>query len=245
MKKTPVLLGMSMFLGLAGCWQGDNADHPMDHTDMHPINSEPNEYGINNNDALEKELHGDFGYVRSVRNTNNDNTPVPKMDVAYLNRDRMADMISKLSLMNPHVNDSAVLVTDEEVLIGYKHNSDNRNETADQVKKSALSVVPRYYHVYVSDENDIIPQIERYSKASTVQDGIDEQINALIKTMKKSPQGRKISNGENENGEMKGDEKWYNGETMNDEMKGSKDKMDQEINESRKGTPKDENDIRD
>lgn len=50
------------------------------------------------------------------------------------------------------------LVTDEEVLVVYDTNAKDRTETADQVKRTAMSVVPRYYHVYVSDDYQTLAQ---------------------------------------------------------------------------------------
>ena len=72
--------------------------------------------------------------------------------LCFLNREQVANIISQFSTDIPNVNDVATLVTDQEVLIAYKTDSKNRNLTADQVKKTAMSVVPRYYHVYVTDK---------------------------------------------------------------------------------------------
>lgn len=142
-----------------------------------------------------------FGYVRHQK------SPVPGGtnnvgNLPTLNRERVADLISKLCIQLPNVNDVATLVTDEEVLIAYDTDTKNRFETADQVKKTALSVVPRYYHVYVADDPRMMKEIERFGRLDSNSRNIDQIIDTTIREMLKYPQGRKLSDGENENGEM-------------------------------------------
>ena len=112
-----------------------------------------------------------YGYVRhqpdpTRYNTNNHYTA--------LNREQLANVISKLGTTIPNVNDVATLVTDQEVLISYRTNSKDRNTTADQVKRTAMSVVPRYYHVYVSDNKLLMKEVENLSRS-----GFDKQKCAL------------------------------------------------------------------
>jgi Sporulation lipoprotein YhcN/YlaJ (Spore_YhcN_YlaJ) len=73
------------------------------------------------------------------------------------------------------------------------------------VKKTALSAVPRYYHVYVSDRENMIQQIEAYSPLDSTSRDIDQILNKTIKEMLKSPQGRALNKGENANGEGYGE----------------------------------------
>lgn len=86
------------------------------------------------------------------------------------------------------------------MFVVYKTDSTNRFETADQVKKTAISVVPRYYHVYVSDNPRMFQDIERFGRLDANSRNIDQILQQTIKEMLKSPQGRKVSSGENENG---------------------------------------------
>ncbi len=202
--KKQILLIIPLVFGLAAC-QGEEATDPFDHADLTPIKTDPEEYGMNTADSQNKSKKGAFGYVRHSRNTNNMKSQRKPSNVVYLDRDRLADMISSMAIQLPYVHDIAVLVTDEEVLIGYKTTTKNRDATADQVKKTALSVIPRYYHVYVSDMEGIIPEIERYESGSTVNGEMDKSIDQTITQMKKAPQGKKVSDGENENGEMIGE----------------------------------------
>ena len=147
----------------------------------------------------------DFGYVRHMRN------PVmgsnsSKDHYAAIDREQVAHIISQYSTDVPHVDDVSTLVTDEEVLIVYKTDSKDRTKTADQVKRMAMSVVPRFYHVYVSDNTKLRREIENYATLDSDSKNVNSLIDGLIKQMRKSPQGRKMSTGENANGEAK-DEK--------------------------------------
>ena len=207
--KKQLMLILPLTLGLAAC-QGQSATDSFDHADLTPVKTDPEEYGMNTANSQERSKKGGFGYVRHTRNTNNMNSLKKPENIAYLDRDQLADMISSMAIVLPYVNDVAALVTDEEVLIGYKSTTKDRDATADQVKKTALSVIPRYYHVYVSDEQGMISEVERYQNGTTVSGELDKSIEQTIAKMKKAPQGKKISDGENENGEMKGE--------MNDEL---------------------------
>lgn len=145
-----------------------------------------------------------FGYVRQQRTEDmsyRNNSFTPQID-----REEVADAISKLTIQLPNVQDAATLVTDEEVLVVYQTDSKDRFETADQVKKTALSVVPRYFHVYVSDDPNMVRQIERFGRLDTNTRNIEKMMEQTIQDMKKSPQGRKLRNGENANGEEPGEE---------------------------------------
>ena len=57
----------------------------------------------------------------------------------------------------PDINDALVLVTDDHVFIGVDDGEGKALEakTVDKVRRSALSVVPRYYKVHVTDDEDM------------------------------------------------------------------------------------------
>ncbi|MFC7370879.1 YhcN/YlaJ family sporulation lipoprotein [Fictibacillus iocasae] len=145
--------------------------------------------------------YSDFGYMRhkegdKVKTGNS---------VPYLNRQKLADMISDMSLQLPGIKDVGTYVTDEEVLIAYRTTNKDRNAAADQIKMTAFAVVPRYYHVYVSDEKGMIDKIEQYQALNNDTENIEGIIDELIAQMKQAPQGKKWNYGENENGEMNGE----------------------------------------
>lgn len=203
LKKYTIISGLIALSALTGCGASDdnagvfhesgNTINRIDQNELY------NKNGVKNNG---KEMTN-FGYVRHQKN------PVPGKANVYTNmpamdREKVADLISKICTYIPDVNDVATLVTDEEVLVVYDTDSKDRNLTADQVKRSALSVVPRFYHVYVSDDPDMMSQIERFGRLDSDSRNVDQIITSTIQQMIKSPQGYKVSDGENENGEMEG-----------------------------------------
>ncbi|MGM0875461.1 MAG: YhcN/YlaJ family sporulation lipoprotein [Bacillota bacterium] len=184
--------------------ESGNTLNVQDRTDLY------NEEGLTN---VNNNKSANFGYVRHQKSGIPNDVTLTR--TPGLDREQTANTISSLIVQLPNVNDVATLVTDEEVLVAYESDSDNRFETADQVKKTALSAIPRYYHVYVSDNPTMIQQIEAYSPLDSTSRDIDEILNKTIKEMLKSPQGRALNKGENANGEGYGE----TNEDIDDDMK--------------------------
>ncbi|KAA0545428.1 sporulation protein [Bacillus sp. BGMRC 2118] len=174
---------------------GNRAIHVSDKNELYnsrkmSSNSDHDEAGTN------------FGFVRHQKSPIAGENDYYVGDMPQIDREQVADLISKMSILLPNVNDVGTLVTDEEVLIAYETDSSNRFETADQVKKTAMSVVPRWYHVYVSDDPMMIDEVQKYGRLDSNSRDIDRILDTTIKDMLNAPQGRKLSDGENANGEM-------------------------------------------
>jgi hypothetical protein len=146
-----------------------------------------------------------FGYVRHQKSPIEGRT-ISTDDMYTIDREKVADSISKMSVTLPRVQDASTLVTDEEVLVAYKTDAkdkDVRFGVADQVKRSAMSVVPRWYHVYVTDDPNLMQNVENLASMDTDMDNVNTAIDDTINLMlQDSPQGREIDAGENANGEM-------------------------------------------
>lgn len=166
-----------------------------------------NTINVNNKRA---ELYNEGG-SRSIRNVSNNygfvrHQKSPLMNTgnnthyAALDREQLANIISRYSTGLPNVNDVATLVTDQEVLVAYRTDAKDRNLAADQVKRTAMSVVPRYYHVYVTDNTNLIKDVQNLASLDSTSRNARGQVNYLIKQMKKSPQGTRMSASEDENG---------------------------------------------
>ena len=212
MKKAIIALGICGAAALTGCAndnaspgnrEGNTGIYQQSGNTLNVNDQRPDLYNEDGRKGL-KDRSEDFGYVRHQRTgvMGADNN----MD-AYqaIDREQIADMIGRYSLMAQNVDDVSTLVTDEEVLIVYKTDSDNRFETADQVKKMAMSVVPRWYHVYVSDDPNLRNEVENFASLDTDSRDVDTMVDGVVKQMLKSPQGRDMSTGENANGEGKGE----------------------------------------
>lgn len=200
LRKTWILTGMSAIALLSGCAELNESTSLYEKSgttiNVRSRNDLYNEHGVRN--GTDSRLTN-FGYVRHQK------SPIPGDTTQYatipvLNRENVADLISKLCTQLPNVYDVGTLVTDDTVFVVYKTDSTNRFETADQVKKTAISVVPRYYHVYVSDNPRMFQDIERFGRLDANSRNVDQILQQTIKDMLKSPQGRKVSSGENENG---------------------------------------------
>jgi len=137
-----------------------------------------------------------FGYVRYKRTGIMGANDQPNYEI---DREQLADMISKLGAQVPNVDDVSTLVTDEEVLIVYATDTENQKQTADQVKKMAMSVVPGWFHIYVSDNTGLRQNVENFATLNTNSRDVDDLIDKLIKEMKKSPQGKDNESSANDN----------------------------------------------
>ncbi|WP_110113772.1 YhcN/YlaJ family sporulation lipoprotein [Bacillus sp. CGMCC 1.16541] len=197
-----MLMGMlTISIAVTGCQEQNNVTEE-DGQALHQNGNTINVSETNDMYNQDKKKNNRYGYVRHQKSpVANENQMA--QNISTFDREQAADSISRLSTATPNVNDVAVLVTDEEVLIVYKTDTQNRSETADQVKRTAMSVVPRYYHVYVSDNPSHMADIERFSQVDIRDKNIQSSINQTIKEMLQSPQGRKMTDGENANGEGK------------------------------------------
>lgn len=200
LRNTWLWTGISTIVLLSGCAQMNESTSLYEKSgttiNVRSRNDLYNEHGVKN--GMDSRLTN-FGYVRHQK------SPIPGDTTQYatipvLNRENVADLISKLCTQLPNVYDVGTLVTDDTVFVVYKTDSTNRFETADQVKKTAISVVPRYYHVYVSDNPRMFQDIERFGRLDANSQNVDQVLQQTINEMLKSPQGKKISSGENENG---------------------------------------------
>lgn len=195
----------------AGMFHGNNGGTTLNVYDRNDLNN--NATNVNNQNNGRQ-----FGYVREQRNPNgNVNEQLEGMPT--MDYEQTANAISKMLTTLPNILDVATVVTDEEVLIAYQTDSNDRKDTADMVSKSALSVVPRYYHVYVSDNPRMIREIERFGLLTTDSPNVDAVLEYTIKEMLESPQGYQLNKGENANGEFIG---------------GNNDELDENYNQDNK-----------
>lgn len=131
---------------------------------------------------------GSFGHTHYTRKPGRayalDPKHIPKVDYQAL-----SDIITRLELTLPEIYDVGTLVTDEYVLIGYKTSNDNRNEAAQQVKRTAISVVPNYYKIYISDQPYAQTEIANFKDLTVSTPRVHQWLDHLINRMKEAPQG--------------------------------------------------------
>lgn len=200
LKKLLIIAGLCTITALSGCSKDTGKNDVYEESGntinvnnkRHELYNEGGSRGIRNTSTS-------YGYVRHQKSPLM-NDKIANDHYTALDREQLANIISKYSADIPNVHDVATLVTDQEVLIAYDTDSKKRNLTADQVKKTAFSVVPRYYHVYVSDNSKLMRDVENLASLDSTSRNARHTVNSVIKQMLKSPQGARLNASEDENG---------------------------------------------
>ncbi|MGM8211974.1 YhcN/YlaJ family sporulation lipoprotein [Virgibacillus sp. W0430] len=179
----PFILLSSLVLTLIGC--GQNDDNTMeDQNAAEQLNPDLERTTENNNDPLINKL----GYVRYTKDELNEDDENNRE--ITMNRNEVADIITRIILRNDDFAEVATLVTDEQVLIAYRKNEDNATKyTPDIAKQSARSIVPAYFEVYVSDQEQLMNDIHSLQNSTTQNKNYENTVNSIINEMKKSSQG--------------------------------------------------------
>ncbi|WP_174614169.1 YhcN/YlaJ family sporulation lipoprotein [Virgibacillus ihumii] len=177
-----ILLSFIMMCAvLAGC---ENTENTAEEHDQIVEELDPSNENTPDNPAQENKL----GYVRYTKEQLNNNSE--QNHSVNIDRTKMANMITRIILRNDGFEEVATLVTDQEVLIAYAKNSAlNAEEAADIAKKTAVSAVPGYFHVYVSGNETLMDDIQSLHNSSIQDNSYDNTIDSIIREMKKSPQG--------------------------------------------------------
>ncbi|WP_332633631.1 YhcN/YlaJ family sporulation lipoprotein [Halalkalibacter flavus] len=185
-KKTLLVGGLATMMLVTGCQmpeQGQTLQRTANY-DSHQPNG--GHYPINQLNETNDYNH--FGYTRYERDLVMGNGRQPVIPV--IDRGRLSDAVTRMVLTNDVVSEAGALVTDKYVLVAYDSQADNREYVADQVKRSALSIVPRYYEVYISDNHDHFDEIERFQHLTSATSDIERTLEQTIEEMKlESPQG--------------------------------------------------------
>jgi ribosomal protein S17E len=200
LKNWSIIIGFCLLLSAAGCSKDmANRDVYEESGDTINVNNKREELYNEGGSQGVRNVSDDFGFVRHQKSPINGDRGGTE-HYSAIDREQVANIISQLSTDIPNVNDVATLVTDQEVLVAYSSDTKDRNFTADQVKRTAMSVVPRYYHVYVSDDNNLMRDVENLANLDSTSKNARNSVNHIIKLMKKSPQGTRMSDSEDENG---------------------------------------------
>jgi hypothetical protein len=193
LKKFILIIGLTTITALTGCSK-DTTNNDVYEESGNTINYNNKRSELYHEGAgrTARDKSTSYGFVRHQKSPVLNATQTNDHYTA-LDREQLANIISKYSTDMPNVNDVATLVTDQDVLIVYSTDTKNRNLTADQVKKTAYSVVPGWYHVYVSDDRHLMDEVESLAKMDSTSKNARANVNQLINQMKKSPQGYKIN----------------------------------------------------
>ncbi|WNC13970.1 YhcN/YlaJ family sporulation lipoprotein [Brevibacillus brevis] len=125
-----------------------------------------------------------YGYIQTDRQ----HAQTAGANNVYVDRDALARAVGNVTASCPGVQRSTVLVTDEEVFVGLNTQGSDAHTAKNQARMNAMSVSPRYYKVYVTDNPNDIQEIARVaSRHSNLSHARTNEtttsIDALIKRM--------------------------------------------------------------
>jgi hypothetical protein len=121
-----------------------------------------------------------IGYATVQRNSLHANA----VHNVHVDRSALARAVGNVTASCPGVVSSTVLVTDEEVFVGLHTRGTDSRTAKSQARMNAMSVSPRYYKVYVTDNPRMISEMTRIASrssglnANTTQE--ERHIDALI-----------------------------------------------------------------
>ncbi|SFD94716.1 Sporulation lipoprotein YhcN/YlaJ (Spore_YhcN_YlaJ) [Lentibacillus persicus] len=186
-KQLILTLPLLIIIGLSGCGGTDNAadDERRQSEERNQIVDElnPEQETTPSNPSGNNKL----GYVRYTKEqVENDNEAEHNVTI---DRTKLANMITRIILRNDGFNEAATLVTDDKALIAYDMEELDAAKAADMAKKTAVSILPGYFEIYVSDNETLIHDIQSLHNSNVQDNDYDNTINQIIQEMKKSPQG--------------------------------------------------------
>ncbi|TFJ91615.1 YhcN/YlaJ family sporulation lipoprotein [Lentibacillus salicampi] len=180
-------LVLLMGIVLAGCGNDNAADDERpqaDERDQMVKELDPEQETTPSNPSGDSKL----GYVHYTKEQINNETEAEHS--VNIDRTSLANMITRLTLRNDGFRETATLVTDENALIAYDKEDDMEQKRAAEIaRKTAVSVLPGYFDVYVSDNETLMQDIQSLHNSNVQDHDHDNTINQIIKEMKKSPQG--------------------------------------------------------
>ncbi len=188
-----ILTGMCLSFVMTGCGgMNEGSDLEGQQVDLFRGYQQPERhFVINRNIRGNAEQYNRFGFNRNNKETAYAGQSAP--GYATYDRPLLAESISKMATTNDSVDDCAVLVTDQHVLMTYEKSGDeSREEVAEQMKQTALSLVPAYYDIYVSDDPNMAEEIERFQGLSPKEQHYQDSLEQTIERMKTYPQGEPL-----------------------------------------------------
>lgn len=172
------IIWILLFIFMIGCAETGNDATNEEQLDPLDPTAERGSHEINQ--QLNK-----LGYVRYKKDELNDNNE--QVHEVNINRDEIANMITRIILRNDDFNEVATLVTDEHVLIAYDVEEDRADEhTANIAKQTAESIVPSYFEVYISDNEVLMEDIHSLRNSTTDNKNYENTLNTIIEQMKET-----------------------------------------------------------
>ncbi|QOS97773.1 YhcN/YlaJ family sporulation lipoprotein [Brevibacterium sp. JNUCC-42] len=90
-----------------------------------------------------------------------------KTSRVYIDRDALAQSVGQVVSSVPGIENATVLVTDEEIFVGVKVSDKDTRSATVKARNSALSIAPRYYKVYLTNDPKMSKELSHVASAST------------------------------------------------------------------------------
>ncbi|MDG5788907.1 YhcN/YlaJ family sporulation lipoprotein [Evansella sp. AB-P1] len=193
-RKITLLTMCSFSLLFTACGQNDTATGPRgQQLELFNDYKQPEQHFVINRTPSQEDYDefNRFGFGRHTTETAYSGQAVP--DYGVFDRSLLAQTISKTAASLNDIKEVAVLVTDQEVLMVYETENEDRNFVATQVKKTAYSTVPAYFEVYVSDNPNLMLDIKNFEGLSQKEPSYRKALDVMIQEMKSYPQGGVIN----------------------------------------------------
>jgi hypothetical protein len=104
---------------------------------------------------------------------------------SYIDRQVLADSLSQIVVGLQNVDHAAVIITDDECIIGYQGAQNNQN-LQEQVEKAGLSITPRWFKVYATDNIQLVQSIRDISSQQGNQhreDQLEQHVQSIIQQL--------------------------------------------------------------
>ena len=179
--KAILIIMLTITTMLVGCTTFDNSEGDREQIldELDPTRNAP--------EPTDDELSSKLGYVRYTKDQLDNELENGEQQLT-IDRNEMADMITKIILRNNGFEEVATLVTDKEVLIAYQRNEElSAEEASDLCKKTAASILPGFFNIHVSDNETLMQDIQSMHQSTSENRNYDNTIKAIIKEMEKTP----------------------------------------------------------
>ncbi|MBA4602771.1 YhcN/YlaJ family sporulation lipoprotein [Thermoactinomyces mirandus] len=194
-----LLLSSFLIFSVSGCAPNHNDDGAQgmeNQGNQEPLYREQNNdtrFGtvqndmINGDEAARGGGQNEIGYFKYIpENYTNKNGANPGNNV-FIDRSLLARQIAQMVTVLPNVKDGTALVTDDHVFIGITtKNGKIDRKTAREAKRTAESLTPRYFKVYVTSDKKLNDEIKSVGMRMTTNkdiEGVRGDLEDLLRKM--------------------------------------------------------------
>lgn len=171
MRKIMMVILITSFV-LFGCDNGDQRLSEREHLN--------NQLDPNSTQTVDPDFDKRVGFVNYKR----DQVKNEEQRQMTVDRFALADMITRLLLQNEAFEEVATVVTGNEVLIAYEKNEEyDERETIQYARKTAMSVMPRFFDIHVSDNPNLIDDLQSLHNSLTTDKNYQNVVDQIIDEM--------------------------------------------------------------